>query len=63
MARQSASKHLEVLQEANLVTTLWRGREKLHYLNAEPINALGERWMDKYNVERVYALADLKRAG
>ena len=37
MARQSVSKHLAVLEEANLVTTVWRGREKLHYLNAAPI--------------------------
>ena len=40
MARQSVSKHLAVLEAANLITTVWRGREKLHYLNAEPINAI-----------------------
>jgi uncharacterized protein YndB with AHSA1/START domain/DNA-binding transcriptional ArsR family regulator len=62
MARQSVSKHLAVLEAANLVTTVWRGREKLHYLNAEPINAIGERWIDRYDRERVSALADLKRA-
>jgi DNA-binding transcriptional ArsR family regulator/uncharacterized protein YndB with AHSA1/START domain len=62
MARQSVSKHLAVLEEANLVTTLWRGREKLHYLNAEPINAIAERWIDQYSRERARALADLKRA-
>jgi uncharacterized protein YndB with AHSA1/START domain len=62
MARQSASKHLAVLEEANLVTTVWRGRQKLHYLNAEPINAIAERWINQYNRERVRALADLKRA-
>lgn len=62
MARQSASKHLAVLEAANLVTTVWRGREKLHYLNAEPINAIAERWIDQYSRERVRALADLKRA-
>ena len=62
MARQSVSKHLAVLEEANLVTTVWRGREKLHYLNAEPINAIAERWIDQYSRERVHALADLKRA-
>jgi uncharacterized protein YndB with AHSA1/START domain len=62
MARQSASKHLAVLEEASLVTTVWRGREKLHYLNAEPINAIAERWIDQYSRERVRALADLKRA-
>src|SRR4051794_29497317 len=62
MARQSVSKHLAVLEEANLVTTVWRGREKLHYLNAEPINAVAERWINRYHRERVRALADLKRA-
>jgi DNA-binding transcriptional ArsR family regulator len=61
MARQSVSKHLAVLQEANVVTTVWRGREKLHYLNAEPINAIAERWIDRFSRERVHALADLKR--
>lgn len=62
MARQSVSKHLSVLEAANLVTTVWRGREKLHYLNAEPINALTGRWISQYERERVHALADLKTA-
>ncbi|MFC4586778.1 ArsR/SmtB family transcription factor [Sphaerisporangium corydalis] len=62
MARQSVSKHLAVLEAANLVTTVWRGREKLHYLNAEPINAITERWINRYHRERVRALADLKTA-
>jgi uncharacterized protein YndB with AHSA1/START domain/DNA-binding transcriptional ArsR family regulator len=62
MARQSVSKHLAVLEAANLVTTLWRGREKLHYLNAAPINAISERWIDRYDQARVHALADLKQA-
>jgi uncharacterized protein YndB with AHSA1/START domain/DNA-binding transcriptional ArsR family regulator len=62
MARQSVSKHLAVLEAANLVTTVWRGREKLHYLDAEPINAISERWIDQYDRERVHALADLERA-
>jgi uncharacterized protein YndB with AHSA1/START domain/DNA-binding transcriptional ArsR family regulator len=62
MARQSVSKHLAVLAAAGLVTTAWRGREKLHYLNAAPINAIAERWIDRYNRERVRALADLTRA-
>jgi uncharacterized protein YndB with AHSA1/START domain len=62
MARQSVSKHLTVLQEANLVTTVWRGREKLHYLNAEPINAIVDRWISRYDQPRVRALADLKQA-
>jgi DNA-binding transcriptional ArsR family regulator/uncharacterized protein YndB with AHSA1/START domain len=62
MARQSVSKHLAVLEAANLVTTVRRGREKLHYLNAEPINAVAERWIHHYHRERVRALADLKTA-
>src|ERR687885_2984617 len=62
MARQSVSKHLAILEAANLVTTVRRGREKLHYLNAAPINEIGERWITHYELERVHALADLKRA-
>ena len=62
MARQSVSKHLAVLEAANLVTTVWRGREKLHYLNAAPINDIAERWINHYDRERVHALADLKTA-
>lgn len=62
MARQSVSKHLAILEAANLVTTVRRGREKLHYLNAAPINEIGERWITRYERDRVHALADLKRA-
>jgi DNA-binding transcriptional ArsR family regulator/uncharacterized protein YndB with AHSA1/START domain len=62
MARQSVSKHLSVLEAANLVTTVRRGRAKYHYLNAEPINEIGERWITRYEQERVNAIADLKRA-
>src|ERR671921_2516251 len=62
MARQSVSKHLSVLEAANLVTTVRRGREKLHYLNAAPINEIAERWITHYERDRVHALADLKRA-
>jgi len=60
MARQSVSKHLAVLAAANLVTTVWRGREKLHYLNAEPINAIADRWINRYERRRVELFADLK---
>jgi uncharacterized protein YndB with AHSA1/START domain/DNA-binding transcriptional ArsR family regulator len=62
MARQSVSKHLAVLEQANLVTAVWRGREKLHYLNAAPINEISERWITQYDWSRVEALADLKQA-
>lgn len=62
MARQSVSKHLAVLEAAHLVTTARRGREKLHYLNAAPINAIADRWMSRYDRDRARALADLKTA-
>ena len=62
MARQSVSKHLAVLEAANLVTTVRRGREKLHYLNAAPIHEIAERWITRYEQGRIHALADLKRA-
>jgi uncharacterized protein YndB with AHSA1/START domain/DNA-binding transcriptional ArsR family regulator len=62
MARQSVSKHLAVLEAANLVTTIRRGREKLHYLNSAPIHEISERWITRYEQARVDALGDLKRA-
>ena len=61
VARQSVSKHLDVLEAANLVTTVRRGREKLHYLNAAPIGELAERWIGNYDRPRVRALARLKQ--
>ena len=60
MARQSATEHLAVLEAANLVGTVWRGREKLHYLNPVPIRLIHDRWIDKYTEHRVSALAELK---
>jgi DNA-binding transcriptional ArsR family regulator/uncharacterized protein YndB with AHSA1/START domain len=62
MTRQAVSKHLAVLEDALLVTTVRRGREKLHYLNAAPINEIADRWIHHYDRARVVALADLKRA-
>ncbi|MFC3963597.1 ArsR/SmtB family transcription factor [Nocardia jiangsuensis] len=62
MARQSVSKHLAVLEAANLVATRRRGREKLHHLNAAPLDAITERWIDRYHRGRVRVLADLKTA-
>jgi len=58
--RQAVTKHLKVLEEANLVVTLWRGREKLHYLNPMPIHEIAERWIGKYERGRLHALAQLK---
>src|SRR5690348_1808649 len=62
MVRQSVTKHLAVLEGSGLITTLRRGREKLHYLNAAPINDIAERWMGPYDQARAQALGDLKRA-
>src|SRR5438067_9139235 len=61
MARQSVSKHLAVLESAELVTTVRQGREKLHYLNAAPIGDIADRWINRYHRPRVDALAGLKR--
>jgi len=62
MARQSVSKHLAVLVQANVVTTSRRGRDKLHFLNVAPINAIADRWINRYDRQRAEALADLKTA-
>ena len=62
MTRQAVTKHLKLLEEANLVVTIWRGREKLHYLNPVPINEIADRWIGKYERHRVQALDDLKKA-
>jgi uncharacterized protein YndB with AHSA1/START domain/DNA-binding transcriptional ArsR family regulator len=62
MTRQSVSKHLAVLEDAGLVTTVRRGREKLHYLNTAPLSDIAERWISRYDRQRVDALADLKKA-
>ncbi|MEV4532581.1 metalloregulator ArsR/SmtB family transcription factor [Asanoa sp. NPDC049518] len=62
MARQSVSKHLAALEAAELVTTVRRGREKLHYLNAAPVNAIADRWISRYDRGRAQTLADLKTA-
>ena len=61
MTRQAVTKHLTVLEAANLVTTVWRGREKLHYLNPVPLHEIYERWIDKYERQRLQALSDLKK--
>lgn len=61
MARQSVSKHLALLEAANLVTTVWRGREKLHYLNPVPIQEIYDRWIGKYDRQRLQALSALKQ--
>ena len=62
MTRQAVTKHLTVLEDANLVATVWRGREKLHYLNPVPIGEIYERWIGKFERRRLRALHDLKKA-
>jgi DNA-binding transcriptional ArsR family regulator len=62
MTRQAVSKHLAILEAANLVATIKRGREKLHYLNPVPIHEIAERWIEKFERHRLQALSDMKRA-
>ena len=62
MTRQAVSKHLALLEGANLVATVRRGREKLHYLNPVPIHEIAERWIGKFERSRLQALSDMKRA-
>jgi DNA-binding transcriptional ArsR family regulator len=62
MTRQAVTKHLAILEDANLVATIRRGREKLHYLNPVPIHEIGDRWISKYDRVRLAALSDLKKA-
>ena len=61
MTRQAVTKHLVLLEEANLVATVRRGREKLHYLNPVPIHEIAERWIGKFERHRLQALSDLKQ--
>ena len=60
MKRQSASQHLDILAEANLVATVWRGREKLHFINPVPIHEVYQRWVKKFERQRLSLLHDLK---
>ena len=62
MSRQAVTKHLGILEAANLVVTKKQGREKLHYLNPVPINAIATRWIDKFEEGRLQALHNLKQA-
>lgn len=62
MSRQAVTKHLAILEGANLVATLRQGREKLHFINPIPINEIADRWIDKFDRSRLGALSDLKKA-
>ena len=61
MTRQAVTKHLSILEDANLVATIRHGREKLHYLNPVPIHQIGERWIRKFERTKLDALGELKR--
>src|SRR5438128_11875777 len=61
MTRQAVTKHLAILEQANLVSTLRHGREKLHYLNPVPIHQIGERWIKQFDRAKLVALLELKR--
>ena len=61
MTRQAVTKHLAILEEANLVATERRGREKLHFINPVPLNAIAERWIRKFQQRHLSALSALKR--
>lgn len=60
MSRQAVSKHLAILEEAGLVVVVPKGRSRLHYLNPAPIMEISQRWIGKYERERVHALSELK---
>jgi DNA-binding transcriptional ArsR family regulator len=61
MTRQAVTKHLVILEDANLIATIKHGREKLHYLNPVPIHQIFERWIKKFEREKLAALSELKR--
>jgi len=61
MTRQSVTQHLDVLEQANLVSTKWRGREKLHFFNPVPLHDIYERWIRKFEKPRLSALHEFKR--
>jgi DNA-binding transcriptional ArsR family regulator len=61
MTRQGVTQHLAVLEQANLVAPLWRGREKLHFLNPVPLQEIYDRWIAKFEKPRLKAISDLKK--
>lgn len=61
MARQSATQHIGILEAANLVTTVWRGREKLHFINPTPLQEVYDRWVRKFERPRLSLLHELKK--
>ncbi|MBW0434978.1 transcriptional regulator [Leptospira yasudae] len=61
MTRQSATQHIGLLEEANLISIVWRGREKLHFINPVPLHEIYERWVRKFEHRRLSLLHDLKK--
>jgi DNA-binding transcriptional ArsR family regulator len=61
MTRQAVTKHLAILEAANLVATRKEGREKLHFLNPVPIFEIADRWIEKFERSRLRALNELKK--
>ncbi|HEY4092272.1 MAG TPA: helix-turn-helix domain-containing protein [Luteibacter sp.] len=61
MKRQSVTQHIGLLEEANLLSTVWRGREKLHFINPVPLHEVYERWVRKFEQQRLSLLHDLKK--
>ena len=61
MTRQSATQHIGLLEAANLVTTVWRGREKLHFINPVPLHEVYERWIRKFERRQLHLLHELKK--
>jgi len=62
MTRQAVTKHLSILEHANLIAVQRRGREKLHFINPVPINDMAERWISKFQRGHLRALSALKKA-
>ena len=60
MSRQAVTQHLAVLESANLVTTTWQGREKLHYLNPVPLQEVYERWIRNFEQGRLEAIREYR---
>jgi hypothetical protein len=61
MTRQGVTKHLGILIEAGLVVPIWRGREKLHFINPAPLKQISERWIDKHKAACLKAFNELTR--
>lgn len=61
MTRQAATQHLQLLEDANLVSVVWQGREKLHYLNPVPLHDIYQRWIEKFERNPLGTLRNLRK--